>query len=345
MIFGRVPYHQVMNNYASFMLPSVPTTNNNETNESVPVVTTNANPIIVSQSQTTLLPTSSAVRTSSLSHSNDISHQSLSTLPPTTQTTHNSTPGVVLLHHEDTKNYVLETYCSPINGSYTDSVPAPQHVCNFIRECVITKTKIFSCGVKLPNLSATVFKNNINTTKKFKYGIVDTRLVSCFNKSCKNSNTKLPKRFHYACYQHMITTQANDEMKMIEYEGVSDNILEQVVGVNNIKDIQQHMENNTTNKLIFPVCGKRCFNTIMANKIKSKPKSVSEYSNNKCWDTDGNELNRSSIKVLLDWITTEENASSYFGGVDKKGDTSAMRKEAYHHHIRDLIKKENGKLK
>ena len=61
--------------------------------------------------------------------------------------------------------------------------------------------------------------------------------------------------------------------------------------------------------------------------------------------SDGNKVNRSSIKVLLDWLTTEENASSYFGGVDNKGQTTATRKEAYHHHLWELIKKENGKLK
>ena len=51
---------------------------------------------------------------------------------------------------------------------------------------------------------------------------------------------------------------------------------------------------------------------------------------------------KSSIDILIDWLTTEENANKYFGGLDIDGKTSATRKEAYHHHIRDIIKKENG---
>ena len=335
-----------MNNYASFILPSVSTNNTSETNESIPILpTAGTTTRIVSQSQTTSEPSSSIVCTSSSSNSNtnDRFHNSPSSLL-TTQPSTNNTPRLVLLHHEDTHHFVLPSYCCPTHTSESNSVSTtPQHVCNFKRDCVISRTKVYSSGQNMSNLSPTVFKINIvATSKKFNYGTIDTRLVSCFNKLCKHSDTKLPKCFHYACYKHMMLTQGNDEMNEIEYQGVSDNILDQVVGVNNIKELQEHLEGNT-NKLIFPVCGKRCFNVVMANKNKNKPKGVSEYANSKCWDTDGNEVNRSSIKVLLDWLTTEENASNYFGGVNKKGQTSATRKEAYHHELRVMIKKENGK--
>ena len=190
-------------------------------------------------------------------------------------------------------------------------------------------------------VSPTVFKTKDINNKKYNYGTIDTRLVKCFNKLCKNTNTKVPKWFHYACYQHMIHTQVNDDMNYLEYEGVSDKILDQVVGVKNIKHVQEYL-NNKENKLLFPVCGKRCFNIVNGTRNKSKPKGVSEYAATQNWDDDGTTANRSSIKVLLDWLTTEENASSYFGGVDAQGKTNGNRKESYHHYLRELIKKENG---
>ena len=42
-------------------------------------------------------------------------------------------------------------------------------------------------------------------------------------------------------------------------------------------------------------------------------------------------------------MTTEENCSKYFGGLDATGRTNGNRKEVYHLYIRDLIRKENGK--
>ena len=69
----------------------------------------------------------------------------------------------------------------------------------------------------------------------------------------------------------------------------------------------------------------------------------SEYATVQSWDNDGDANKKSSIQILIDWLTTEENASKYFGGLDIEGRTSTARKETYHHHIRDLIKNENGK--
>ena len=49
------------------------------------------------------------------------------------------------------------------------------------------------------------------------------------------------------------------------------------------------------------------------------------------------------MTILIDWLTTEENCSKYFGGIDANGCMNGNRKEAYHHHICDIIRKENGK--
>ena len=341
-MFGKAPYQHLINNYASFILPHVSTNNPNESNDSITLAPSNTTPVVVSQSQNT--PTqsfSSSSLSSPYTSSNNISQLKPSSTPISLSTTPN-TLGVVLLHHNQKKHYVLEPYCIPINTD-TEVVSTSQYVCKHTRECVINRTKIYLNGERMPHVSPTVFKPNKVKNPKFNHPIIDTRLVQCFNKGCKNTLTNLPKYFHYACYQHMIATKVEEEMKLIEYEGVGDKIVDQIVGVDNMKVIQESMGIDD-HKLIFPVCGKRCYNVVMSSKNKKKPKDVSEYATIKNWNDDGNEFNRSSIKVLLDWLTTEENASSYFGGVDKKGRTNANRKEAYHHHIRDLIKKENGML-
>ena len=96
-------------------------------------------------------------------------------------------------------------------------------------------------------------------------------------------------------------------------------------------------------KVIFPFCGKRCFNTIKTSIDKAANKSESTYTLAQSWDNDGLQGSKqSSIRVLIDWLTTNENCSQYYGGVDEKGFTSADRKETYHYYIRDLIQKENG---
>ena len=172
---------------------------------------------------------------------------------------------------------------------------------------------------------------------------MDTRLVHCVNKLCKYSHTKLPKSFHYVCFMHKIHTKANDGMDIIESIGIEDNMVDQLHKDIDIKSIYTTVK-DSQHKLIFPVCGKRCYNTIMQSKKKTT-KTRSDYSQAQCWDKDGNESKgiKSSIEVLIDWITTEENSSSYFGGLDPEGKTNATRKEGYHHYIRDIIKAENGK--
>ena len=97
-------------------------------------------------------------------------------------------------------------------------------------------------------------------------------------------------------------------------------------------------------KLVFPVCGKRCFSNIQKFRIKDKIESTVN-SGVYNWDKDRTEDKKSSIDILIDWLTTEENASKYFGGTDKNGKTSGLKKDGYHKIIREKILKENGKTK
>jgi hypothetical protein len=100
------------------------------------------------------------------------------------------------------------------------------------------------------------------------------------------------------------------------------------------------------NELILPVCGKRCYTNVINRRIEfHKAADASKGSgvpSNIHWGRDGTSTSKSSEDCLIDWITTEENASSYFGGVGKDGQTSSNRKHTYHLLLSDTIRKENG---
>lgn len=130
-------------------------------------------------------------------------------------------------------------------------------------------------------------------------------------------------------------------MQILEVESKADKIIEQIVGLPKYNELEQQLKSHDP-KIIFPVCGKRCYNTICHTRNKKVDKAQSEYAIAQSWENDGNDLNMSSIDVLIEWLTTEENATNYFGGLDIDGKTSSNRKESYHHIIRDLIKDENG---
>ena len=248
--------------------------------------------------------------------------------------------GLITLHHKGKTNFVLEQYCLPIS----DTTWTPDEKCKFNRDCILTKTKlVYNHEDNTPSLSRTVFSNCTQTSKKYNYPTMDLRFVRCFNTLCKTTNSNLSKCFHYICYQHMMSTQSTDGMKLLELEGPEDKIINQVDKTVQMKTIQNYLKNSST-QLIFPVCGKRCYNTIEHSRNKKDIKEHSEYAVGQTWDNDGDENKKTSIDILIEWLTTEENATSYFGGLDTDGRTSSNRKETYHHRIRNLIKKENGQL-
>ena len=250
----------------------------------------------------------------------------------------NNIPGVVNLHHQESSNLILESYCLPVSDTFSTSL----NKCKYNpRECVVAKTNLLYKGQNIASISPTVFRNYTRTTKKFTYRTMDTRFVSCFNKLCKQSNSQLPKCFHYVCFQHMMVTRPKDGIDVLEITGPGDKLIEQIDKSVDIRSIQNTIATNNT-KLIFPVCGKRCYNTVEHLRNKKDTKSHSEYASAQSWDNDGTDTHRSSIDILIGWLTTEENATKYFGGLDTDGRTSSNRKESYHHLIRDLIKNENG---
>ena len=141
----------------------------------------------------------------------------------------------------------------------------------------------------------------------------------------------------------MRNSQKKEDMKDLKVEVEKDDILDLVEDSVNRESIKNEILSDLT-KLIFPICGKRCYNTVSHYRTtKEKKKRESEYTIAKCWETDGTIEKKCSMEVLIGWLTTEENCSSYFGGINAQGRTDSNRKETYHFHIRNLIKEENGK--
>ena len=309
---------------------STPTT---QPNEKVTIeVTKQLNAIEVSQSQNMDLMSNV---------STPISSSTNSSVSEKTRVTSITPPGLIRIHNQTTSHYIIDKYCHPVSDTFTSS----SEPCKFKRNCIVFKTKIIKVGDNLPNVSPTVFKNNSLPPKKCPYQLLDTRLVYCFNKLCKSSsNANCSKSFHFICYLHM-TRLSKPPMETLALHTKKEVVLKNVKKGIDMVEIIETLKNDTSH-LIFPVCGKRCYNTVSKSTTKKATGEPSDYTVTQSWDKDGNvEKNiKSSIDVLIHWITTEENATRYFGGLDTDGKTSPNRKESYHHHIRDLIKEENGML-
>ena len=247
-----------------FVSPQTSTSYTNDKPVSIsdlPTTTTNAIPI--SQSQN--------ISTSSVVTSNNSNHTYQSQLQPssTPNYTHrNNPPGLTKLYHEDTQVFIIEKYCRPVSDTFSTL----ELGCKFTRDCVVSKTKTLGRGRVIEELSETVYDNQAGSTKKYKYKTVDTRLVNCFNKVCKSTNPKLPKCFHYVCYKHMMESQTDDNpMKELQVESENDKIVDHLIKGIKIKDIQNRilLHDDDTN-LIFPICGKRCYNTVTFNRNRNK---------------------------------------------------------------------------
>jgi hypothetical protein len=195
-------------------------------------------------------------------------------------------------------------------------------------------------------MSASVFGRVPNSSRRSSnYVIQDVRMVRCANPTCRiGKHSTESKFFHHICFMHMMKLNPDKTMKMVEYDGLNSKMKREIENTIDMSSIHHTLANDVT-KLIIPVCGKRCYNAVTSsNSKKNTTKSGnSNYAIAQSWDNDGNDGKRSSIRVLIDWLTTEPNCSVYFGGLNSDGRTNANRKETYHYEIRELIKKENGK--
>jgi hypothetical protein len=135
----------------------------------------------------------------------------------------------------------------------------------------------------------------------------------------------------------------NSNMDIITVHKDSNVILSNLENKNNLRGILSQQSNSGI-QFILPVCSKTCYNRLKDEK-KEKEKSKGNVTSDGTpmnWDKDGGNGKMSSTAVVVNWLTTEENASCYYGGVDKRGKTNSKRKEAYHTLLSMLIHKENG---
>ena len=246
---------------------------------------------------------------------------------------------LVQVHHQNEIQYVMEDYCKPISESFID----PQESCKFKKDCIVSKNKVLSKGTLSHSIPPTVFTYVPTTSQKIKYNTYDVRLMTCFNPSCKHPTTKKAKQFHHVCFLHMLNTDPTKDMKLIKMDSAHDKLVDLMEDKTDVSFLKELNATDISN-LSLPFCGKRCYNTIINYRNKCSNKGDSEYATTQSWDTDGSSKHKTSIQVLIEWLTTEENCSTYYGGVDSNGLTSANRKETYHYYIRDLIRKENGKF-
>ena len=139
-------------------------------------------------------------------------------------------------------------------------------------------------------------------------------------------------------------TNTDESIKLIDLKSSFNKVIKHINDTIDMTSIKISLTNDVTN-LLFPVCGKHCFNCVGYNKNKSIKPTDSNYIIAQSWDNNGLENKRSSVEVLIDWFTTKENCFTYFGGLDAEGCTNGNRKETYHYLIRNLIRNENGMFK
>jgi hypothetical protein len=253
----------------------------------------------------------------------------------------------VLLHHEEGAHYAFQQYCLPVKSSFTDS----KYECKYGRNCIVSRTHIIDKGTLEKSLSPTVlFRPESSKKSKFVYNLMDTRLLRCFKPNCTKFQSLEYTLMHYACYVHSFTTKANRSISHIEVNCntpiLRDYLDEIIIRKNDDDETIDYPKDGA--KVILPVCGKRCHTAViklLEAKKKKKHESTNTDGTTKInWDNDGDGIKRSSIRVLVEWLTTEENATQYYGGKGKRKQTSADRKDTYHLKIQQLIKEENGKF-
>ena len=227
---------------------------------------------------------------------------------------------------------VLRSYCLPCDKKYNIT-------CRYgLRDCLYSKLKIDHQG-KVDSQVKTLYTIEKKNKQNIKF--IDSQPMTCFNKECKlQEDTSLPNFFHFCCYAYWI----EENSKSSEHLYIQRSNVEEVCKVLDV-DLSSHKEIFKRNSVILPYCKKRCFKAILS-KIDSEKAAQSEEKKNLIyWDNDGKDGKRSSEKVIIDWLVTEENSKLYFGGKNKSGRTNANRKETYHNLLSDLIKKENGTVR
>jgi hypothetical protein len=92
---------------------------------------------------------------------------------------------------------------------------------------MVKRFKVYKDGKPVFDLSLTMFIPLPGNLRIYKYNIVDTRLYTCCQPSCKNTKTNSCKTMHHACFMHAMLLQLDDpEIDFISMEKVNDKILD-----------------------------------------------------------------------------------------------------------------------
>jgi hypothetical protein len=214
------------------------------------------------------------LRMESDSNTNIITQTTTDDVDNTINSTQTSTQAIlkdkyVRLYHEHKSYMVLEQYYLPVSTVNPTIYKFP------FRNCVVQRSKIIETGEQLSDISPIVYKPDPTVNKKLSYRKLDARYVRCFMSNCVDSDAESSKAFHFLCHVHNVNLKGEENYKLIEYKGGNDVLLDQVsMNDNEIK--QQIREFPTMNtKLIFPLCSKRCFNSLQSHRKKKGERGTS----------------------------------------------------------------------
>jgi hypothetical protein len=259
------------------------------------------------------------------------------------------------LFHEDQKYYVLKEYCLPTSKITIGSCRFPH------RFCVVARTKLLTSGNQLTDISESVYCPDPSEKKQMHYQKLDARVLKCALPTCMDYATNQSKIFHFCCYAHDVATKRGEGLTMVQCSGLDDVLVDHIAKSDTTLKDRILTFSKSDGVLVFPLCTKRCYNSLAVSRHKHK-KQVEKSSNKNHrnnakakksvsidnpstanWDRDGGNGKKPSIVVLVDWITTEGNLTKYYGGLDSEGNTNGNRKDGYHKILAALIKNENGK--
>ena len=184
------------------------------------------------------------------------------------------------------------------------------------------------------------------------FEVADTKLIFCSNNQCSmvngNSNDG-PSLFHYSCYAKMVEEEELEHLFYIDTDDFFTD--EQKEGINVLMNIVEY------SRVLLPVCGKKCYNTIISKRKAQLERDNEEREyllniNNSNdsnsllhWDCDAVNGARSSEEIIVDWLSDEVNAKMYFGADDSfMNPVYGTRKESYHKHLSQKILSENGEI-
>jgi hypothetical protein len=132
--------------------------------------------------------------------------------------------------------------------------------------------------------------------------------------------TNQSKIFHFCCYAHDVTTKRGEGLTMVQCSGLDDVLVDHIAKSDTTLKDRILTFSKSDGVLVFPLCTKRCYNSLVVSRHKHK-KQIEKSSNKN---------HRKNAKAKKS--TSVDNPS-----------TANWDKDGYHKILAALIKNENGK--